>query len=84
VRPVWLKAAVISLPFLALVTDVAAWYVTKVYHPFAWVVMAAGGVTGMCFAFMWFVSMWQMWVGKTPRHVAERMLHSPDLATNVG
>ena len=84
VRPVWLKCAVIALPFVSLVVDILSWYVTKVYHPFAWVVMAAGGVTGMCFAFMWFVSMWQMWIGKTPKHVAERMLHSPDLATNVG
>lgn len=84
VRPVWLKCAVIALPFVSLVVDILSWYVTKVYHPFAWVVMGAGGVTGMCFAFMWFVSMWQMWVGKTPKHVAERMLHSPELATNVG
>jgi hypothetical protein len=84
VRPVWLKCAVMALPFVSLVVDVLSWYVTKVYHPFAWVVMAAGGVTGLCFAFMWFVSMWQMWIGKTPPHVAARMLHSPDLATNVG
>ena len=84
VRPVWLKCAVIVLPFVSLVVDILSWYVTKVYHPFAWVVMAAGGVTGMCFAFMWFVSMWQMWVGKTPRYVAERLSSSPDAATNVG
>ncbi len=84
VRPVWVKCAVIALPFLALVIDVASWYVTKIFHPFAWVVMAGGAVYGMCFAFMWVVSMWQMWIGKTPKHVAERMLHSPELSTNVG
>jgi hypothetical protein len=84
VRPVWLKCTVIVMPFVSLVADVLSWYVTKVYHPFAWIVMIAGGITGMCFAFMWVVSMWQMWIGKTPTHVAERMLHSPQAATNVG
>jgi hypothetical protein len=82
VRPVWLKCAVMALPFVSLVVDVLSWYVTKVYHPFAWVVMAAGGVTGLCFAFMWGVSMWQMWIGKPPAGVAARM--SPALVTNVG
>lgn len=73
VRPVWLKCAVIGLPFVALVIDVAAWYVTKVYHPFAYVVMAGGAVYGACFAFMWFVSMWQMWIGKPPAAIVKRL-----------
>ncbi len=73
VRPVWLKVAVMVLPFVALVIDVAAWYITKIYHPFAYVVMAGGAVYGMCFAFMWFVSMWQLWIGKPPAAVAQRL-----------
>lgn len=81
IRPVWLKASMMVLPFIALVTDVASWYITKIYHPFAWVVMAGGGVTGLCFAFMWFTSMWQMWIGKPPAAVAQRLV---DPATNVG
>jgi hypothetical protein len=84
VRPVWLKCTVIVVPFIALVADVMSWYVTKIYHPFAWVVIIAGGVTGACFAFMWFVSMWQMWFGKMPAHVAARMAHAPELSENVG
>lgn len=83
VRPVWLKCTVMVAPFIALVVDVASWYITKVYHPFAWVVMAGGGVTGVSFAIMWFTSMWQLWIGKTPRYVVERMT-AQDLATNVG
>ena len=71
-RPVWLKCALVALPFLCIAVDVLSWYVTKYYHPFAYVVMAAGGVTGMCFGFMFFLSMWQMWLGKTPTAVAER------------
>ena len=72
VRPVWVKCAVMVLPFVALVIDVSAWYITKVFHPFAYVVMAGGAVYGACFAFMWVVSMWQMWIGKPPAAVAQR------------
>jgi hypothetical protein len=72
VRPVWFKCLVISLPFVAVMTDVSSWYFTKLYHPFAWVVMCAGATMGLCFAFMWVVSMYQMWVSAKPGKVAER------------
>ncbi len=72
VRPVWFKCAVIVLPFVAVLTDVSSWYFTKLYHPFAWVVMMAGGIMGLCFAFMWVVSMYQMWISRTPSKVAQR------------
>jgi hypothetical protein len=72
VRPVWFKCLVITLPFVAVLTDVSSWYFTKLYHPFAWVVMCAGGTMGLCFAFMWVVSMYQMWISRTPSKVTER------------
>ncbi len=72
VRPVWFKCLVITLPFVAVLTDVSSWYFTKLYHPFAWVVMCAGATMGLCFAFMWVVSMYQMWISPTPSKVAER------------
>lgn len=72
VRPVWFKCAVITLPFVAVMVDVSSWYVTKLFHPFAWVVMAAGATMGLCFAFMWVVSMYQMWISPTPAKVARR------------
>jgi hypothetical protein len=71
-RPVWLKSLVIALPFLSIAIDIFSWYITKYYHPFAWVVMGAGAVTGMCFGFMFFVSMWQMWIGRQPAAVKRR------------
>jgi magnesium-transporting ATPase (P-type) len=71
-RPVWLKCTVVALPFVALAIDVSSWYFTKLYHPFAWVVMAGGGLMGLCFAFMWVVSMYQMWFSRTPSPVAQR------------
>ena len=72
VRPVWFKCLVITLPFVAVMMDVSSWYFTKLYHPFAWVVMSAGATMGLCFAFMWVVSMYQMWVSARPEKVAER------------
>ena len=72
VRPVWFKCFVIALPFLCIAADVSSWYFTKLYSPFAWVVMIAGGVIGLSFAFMWFVSMYQMWFSRVPAAVAAR------------
>jgi hypothetical protein len=72
VRPVWFKCTVVALPFVCVAIDVGSWYLVKVYHPFAWVTMASGGVMGMSFAYMWMVSMYQMWFGKTPSPVEQR------------
>ena len=72
VRPVWFKCAVVALPFICLTLDISSWYFTKLYHPFAWVVIIAGAVMGMSFAFMWVVSMYQMWFSRTPSPVAQR------------
>jgi len=35
-------------------------------------VMGAGGVSGLCFGLMFAVSMWQMWLGRTPEAVRQR------------
>lgn len=81
-RPVWLKCTIVALPFLSIAVDVLSWYVTKFYHPFAWVVMAAGGVTGLCFGFMWVLSVWQMWFARPPAPIVAQELESA--AENVG
>jgi len=72
VRPVWFKCTVVALPFAALVVDVSSWYITKVFHPFAWVVMLAGGLMGLCFAFMWVTTMYQLWFSGVPSPVTQR------------
>ncbi|HEY5896451.1 MAG TPA: protein S100 [Burkholderiales bacterium] len=72
VRPVWFKCLVVALPYFAIAIDVSSWYFTKLYHPFALVVMAGGGLMGLCFAYMWVVSMYQMWLSKTPVPVMQR------------
>jgi hypothetical protein len=72
VRPLWVKYVAMAAPFVALLIDVSSWYLVKLYHPFAWLTMAAGAMLGLSFAFMWVVSMYQMWIGKTPQEVLER------------
>ncbi|MDH4150716.1 MAG: elongation factor-1 alpha [Betaproteobacteria bacterium] len=72
VRPVWFKCVVIAVPFVAIVADVSSWYFTKLYHPFAYLVMAGGAAMGASFAFMWVVSMYQMWFAKVPAAILRR------------
>lgn len=72
VRPLWIKYVAMGAPFAALLVDVSSWYLVKLYHPFAWLTMAAGAMLGLSFAFMWVISMYQMWIGKTPKAVLER------------
>jgi len=55
-----------------VIMDISSWYLTKLYHPFAWVVMLAGGLMGACFAFMWVVTMYQLWFSPTPPQVVGR------------
>lgn len=77
-RPVWFKSTVIVAPFVAIVVDVSSWYFTKLYHPFAWLVIISGAVMGLCFAFMWVVSMYQMWLSHTPAVITQRIGASVD------
>ncbi len=72
VRPVWFKCAVIAMPFVGTMLDVSAWYMTKLYAWFAWVVIISGMVMGLCFAFMWVVSMYQMWFPPASSQVVKR------------
>jgi len=69
VRPVWLKSLVMLTPFICIAADVMSWYFTKIYTPFAWVVLFAGAFMGLSFAIMWVTSMYQMWFYKPPDFV---------------
>jgi hypothetical protein len=72
VRPVWFKCTVIAFPFLATVSDIGSWFFIKLYHPFGWVVIGGGALLALCFAFMWVVTMYQLWFSNPPRAVLER------------
>jgi hypothetical protein len=71
-RPLWLKLVIIAAPFAGVIMDVLGWYVTKVFTPFAWVVLIAGVINGLSFAAMWVVSMYQMWFYRLPDHLRDR------------
>ena len=60
----WLKCLIIALPFLSILFDIASWYLTKVFQPFAYVVLISGGIMGLCFAAQALISLYQMWFFK--------------------
>ena len=72
IHPLWIKCILVAIPFLSILLDVFSWYLTKIYEPFAWVVMISGGFMGVAFACMWILSMYQMWFYKLPNEVANR------------
>jgi hypothetical protein len=78
-RPLWFKSLVLLTPFICIAADVSSWYFIKLYTGFAWVVLIAGGLMGLSFAFMWVVSMYQMWFYRIPEHVRSRH-ENPDTA----
>ncbi len=69
IKLVWVKCALIATPFLAIVLDIGSWYLTKVYPPFAWVVMVSGAFMGVSFAVQWVISIYQMWFYTLPEDV---------------
>ncbi len=60
--PKWLKELVILLPFVFLILDIISWWATKWVPAFAWFTMIGGVGYTLASTFMWFTSMYQMWV----------------------
>lgn len=63
--PTWLKASAIAMPYISQVLDIASWWLTKFDPAFAWLVMFGGAGMAVAFAFMWVVSIYEMWLRKT-------------------
>ena len=59
---VWKRIAVI-IPFVAVLIDIFAWYITKVIPGFAYVVVFAGGLMGVSLWVQILLSSYQMWFG---------------------
>lgn len=60
--PCCFKYPAIVMPYLFLLIDIASWWLTKINPHFAWLVIIAGFGLGISFAYMWSVSMYQMWI----------------------
>ncbi len=73
VRPVWLKCTIIAMPFPAIFVDVISWYLIKLFHPFAWVEIAAGALMAASFATMWLITLYQLWFMSPPEAILRRM-----------
>lgn len=68
-RREWLKSLIIAIPFISICVDISAWFLTKFNHDFAYMIIGAGMGMGSCFALMFCISMWQMWISrKLPAH----------------
>ena len=71
IKPLWAKCIIIIIPFVAIIMDIGSWYLTKLYPPFAWVVMGSGALMGVAFATQWVISMYQMWFYTLPQEIQD-------------
>lgn len=60
--PKILKMAAIAAPFAFLILDIFSWWVTKWIPGFAWFTIIGGIGYSIASTFMWFTSMYQMWI----------------------
>jgi hypothetical protein len=56
------KSIAIGMPYLFLLVDIISWWLTKLNPMFAWLVVFAGAGMAVSFAFMWTVSVLEMWL----------------------
>lgn len=56
------KCIAIGMPYAFLVFDILSWWLTKLHPMFALLVIIAGSGMGIAFAFMWVVSILEMWL----------------------
>lgn len=71
IKPNWVKCVLIATPFVTILMDIGSWYLTKVFPPFAWVVMISGVLMGIAFATQWIISMYQMWFYKPSQELID-------------
>lgn len=62
--PVWLKRFTIGIPFMSMLTDIFAWYLTRETPAFAYLLVVSGGLLGLSLNFQIGLSLYQMWLPK--------------------
>ncbi len=55
------KCVAIGMPYIFLLVDILSWWLTKLHPMFAILVILAGAGMALAFAFMWLVSILEMW-----------------------
>jgi len=66
VASVWLKATLMTLPFVAIFADILAWFLTKWDPVYAYTVVTAGALLGLAFGAQILISLYQLWFLQTP------------------
>jgi hypothetical protein len=60
--PVWLKRLTIGIPFLSMMLDILAWYLTRQTPSFAYLLVISGAMMGLSLNFQIGLSLIQMWL----------------------
>ena len=60
--PVWLKRVTIGIPFLSMLVDILAWYLTRENPGFAYLLLFSGALMGLSLNFQVWISLYQMWL----------------------
>ena len=58
----WLKYPLIVLPFVAILADIVAWFMTRLYPLYAYVVVIGGALMGLAMGAQILISLYQMWL----------------------
>jgi len=59
--PSWFQHSLTLLPFVAIFTDIAAWFLTKWDPIYAYTIIIAGGLLGLSWALQILISLYQIW-----------------------
>ena len=68
---VYLRIAIIALPFLAIWMDIGSWWFTKYQPAFAYTVITGGALMGIAFGAQICISLYEMWLKKGSREEEE-------------
>jgi hypothetical protein len=60
--PIWLKRLTIGIPFMSMLTDIFAWYLTRETPEFAYLLVVSGALMGLSLNFQILLSLYQMWL----------------------
>nr|WP_305908171.1 hypothetical protein [Methylomarinum sp. Ch1-1]MDP4520983.1 hypothetical protein [Methylomarinum sp. Ch1-1] len=67
--PVWIKRLTIGIPFLSMLVDILAWYLTREIASFAYLLVLSGALMGMSLNFQIWLSLFQMWFPNSYRRI---------------
>ncbi len=63
----WFKSTLMLLPFVAILADILAWFLTKWDPIYAYTIVAAGAVLGLAWAGQILISLYQIWFLRAPK-----------------